>query len=181
MADAAGVRVVQVKVGFENLQPTGNSSYEGIGARIERRFSGSAGLLVSYTFSKTIDDAAMEITDVVRAEDLLSSTARQILLMKLLGYEEIPRYAHVPLVVAHDGERLAKRAKAATIRELRDRGMSRDEIVGTLAAGLGLIDEERAIRWLSCGAQPSDTARALLKKEGILDKVAASKPTAKEG
>jgi glutamyl-tRNA synthetase len=99
----------------------------------------------AYQLAVAIDDAAMEITDVVRAEDLLSSTARQILLMKLLGYGEIPRYSHVPLVVAPDGERLAKRTKAATIRELRERGVSRDETVGTLAAGLGLVEDDGAM------------------------------------
>jgi glutamyl-tRNA synthetase len=96
----------------------------------------------AYQLAVAIDDAAMEITDVVRAEDLLWSTARQILLMRLLGYGSVPTYAHVPLVVAPDGERLAKRAKAATIRELRERGISSEEIVGALAAGLGLTSGE---------------------------------------
>ena len=76
---------------------------------------------------------------VVRADDLLASTARQILLMRLLGYSEIPAYAHVPLVVAPNGERLAKRTRGATVRELVERGVRPETIIGRLAFGLGLV------------------------------------------
>lgn len=98
----------------------------------------------AYQLVVAIDDAEMSIAEVVRAEDLLLSTPRQILLMRLLGYDEarIPAYTHVPMVVAADGERLAKRAGAATIRSLRERGVSADEIVGRLAHGLGLVGGE---------------------------------------
>jgi glutamyl-tRNA synthetase len=77
----------------------------------------------------------------VRADDLLASTARQILLMQLLGTarEHMPAYAHVPMVVAADGERLAKRAGSATIRGLHERGIAANEIAGELAHGLGLV------------------------------------------
>jgi glutamyl-tRNA synthetase len=70
----------------------------------------------------------------------LGPTGRQILLMRLLGYrdEEIPTYTHVPLVVAGEGERLAKRLRATTIRSLRERGLSSGDIVGMLARALGL-------------------------------------------
>jgi glutamyl-tRNA synthetase len=93
----------------------------------------------AYQLVVAVDDAEMEITDVVRADDLLGSTPRQILLMRLLGRAEVPRYAHVPLVVAPDGERLAKRGHAATIRELRGRGVAAEDIIGTLASALGLV------------------------------------------
>ena len=98
----------------------------------------------AYQLVVALDDAAMRITDVVRADDLLASTARQILLMRLLGYGEadVPRYAHVPLVVAPGGDRLAKRTRGATIRELRARGFSREDVIGALATGLGLVPGE---------------------------------------
>lgn len=93
----------------------------------------------AYQFVVAIDDAEMGITHVVRADDLLASTARQILLMRLLGHEVFPSYVHVPLVVAPDGERLAKRARGVTIRELAERGVRREVILSTLARGLGLV------------------------------------------
>lgn len=95
----------------------------------------------AYQLVVALDDALMRVTDVVRADDLLASTPRQILLLRLLGFAErdLPRYAHVPLVVASDGERLAKRTRGSTIRELRERGLSREEIIGELACGLGLV------------------------------------------
>lgn len=96
----------------------------------------------AYQLVVAIDDAAMGVSHVVRADDLLASTARQILLMRLLGYASPPTYGHVPLVVASDGERLAKRTRGATVRELAERGLHPDAIIGTLAHGLGLVGTE---------------------------------------
>lgn len=92
----------------------------------------------SYQLAVAVDDAAMGITHVVRADDLLASTPRQLHLMRLLGYRAVPRYAHVPMVV-FGGDRLAKRAGATSVRALRERGTSAEEIVGQLAHGLGLV------------------------------------------
>jgi glutamyl-tRNA synthetase len=97
----------------------------------------------AYQLVVSIDDAEMAVSHVVRADDLLSSTGRQILLMRLLGYESIPSYAHVPLVVAPGGDRLAKRTRGATVRELAERGVSATTIIGTLARGLGLVPPAR--------------------------------------
>jgi len=93
----------------------------------------------AYQLVVAIDDADERVSHVVRADDLLSSTARQILLMRLLGYDANPSYIHVPLVVGPDGERLAKRTRGATVRELAERGVSPESIVGALAHGLGLV------------------------------------------
>jgi glutamyl-tRNA synthetase len=98
----------------------------------------------AYQLVVAIDDAEMNITHVVRADDLLGSTTRQIFLMRQLGYTSIPTYLHVPLVVAPDGERLAKRTRGATIRELAARGVSAETVVGELARGLGLVSPEHA-------------------------------------
>lgn len=120
-----------------------------VGGRIEQHVGASVGDFVlrrgdgvyAYQLVVAVDDAEMEISHVVRADDLLASTARQILLMQLLGTarERIPVYAHVPMVVAADGERLAKRAGSATVRGLRERGVTPDELAGELAHGLGLV------------------------------------------
>lgn len=123
---------------------------DAVRGRVEQRIDEAVGDFVlrrgdgvfAYQLVVALDDALAKITDVVRADDLLASTPRQILLLRLLGFadSEIPRYAHVPLVVAPDGERLAKRTRGSRIRELRDRGLARDEVIGELACGLGLVD-----------------------------------------
>jgi glutamyl-tRNA synthetase len=91
----------------------------------------------AYQLAVVVDDAAMEVTDVLRGDDLLPSTSRQILLYRALGLPE-PRFAHVPLVVGADGERLAKRHGALSLGELRDRGVEAAEVVGLLAVVSGL-------------------------------------------
>jgi glutamyl-tRNA synthetase len=79
----------------------------------------------------------MGITEVVRGDDLLPSTARQLLLYAALRLPA-PRFAHVPLVLAADGERLAKRSGARSLGELRDDGVAAEAVVGWLAQSCGL-------------------------------------------
>jgi len=74
-----------------------------------------------------VDDDAMRVTEVVRGRDLLRSTARQILLQRALGYAT-PIYAHCSLVVNEQGERLAKRDAARSLRALRESGMSAEAV-----------------------------------------------------
>jgi glutamyl-tRNA synthetase len=81
----------------------------------------------SYQLAVVIDDAGMKMTEVVRGEDLLLSTARQLLLYRALEFEP-PAFYHCPLVKNLAGERLAKRDDAASLRTLRDRGFGPDEI-----------------------------------------------------
>ncbi len=83
----------------------------------------------SYELAVVVDDAAMEITEVVRGEDLLLSTARQLLLFRALG-AEAPLYFHGPLVRDPEGRRLAKRHAALSLRELRARGVRPDALRG---------------------------------------------------
>ncbi|WP_242344689.1 tRNA glutamyl-Q(34) synthetase GluQRS [Anaeromyxobacter terrae] len=91
----------------------------------------------AYQLAVVVDDAAMQVTDVVRGDDLLSSTARQLQLYRALGLAA-PRFAHVPLVVGEDGERLAKRHGAISLAELRERGVAPEAVVGLLAELSGL-------------------------------------------
>ena len=77
----------------------------------------------SYQLACVADDAAMRITEVVRGADLLKSTARQILLYRALGLK-LPKWYHCRLVVDHNGQRLAKRHDALSIRALRQRGLT---------------------------------------------------------
>ena len=97
----------------------------------------------SYQLAVVVDDLAMEITDVVRGADLLSSTPRQMLLAAALAPERhVPRFLHVPLVTGAAGDRLAKRAAGLTVRELRERGHTAEAILGALGFALGLTDDE---------------------------------------
>ena len=77
--------------------------------------------LPSYQLACVVDDAAMEITEVVRGADLLISTARQILIYEALGFA-VPMFYHCPLMTDHKGVRLAKRHDALSLRQLRHRG-----------------------------------------------------------
>jgi glutamyl/glutaminyl-tRNA synthetase len=77
----------------------------------------------SYQLAAVLDDAAMRITEVVRGEDLLLSTARQLLLYRALGLEA-PAFYHGPLVTNPSGQRLAKRDDALSLRALRQQGLS---------------------------------------------------------
>ena len=82
----------------------------------------------AYELAVVADDIDMRITEVVRGEDLLRSTARQLLVYRALGASP-PRWRHLPLVRDEEGRRLAKRHQALSIRELRARGMSPAELL----------------------------------------------------
>jgi len=82
----------------------------------------------AYQLAVMVDDAHMEITEVVRGTDLLKSTARQILLFQALGYD-VPDYYHCSLVRDMSGMRMAKRHDSASIRHLRERGLTPPEIL----------------------------------------------------
>ena len=93
--------------------------------------------IAAYQLAVVVDDAAMAVTDVVRGDDLLPSTARQLLLYAALGLSP-PRFGHVPLVLGEDGARLAKRHGALSLGELRARGADPHAVAGLLAALTGL-------------------------------------------
>lgn len=97
----------------------------------------------AYQMAVSCDDGAMGVTQVVRGRDLLSSTPRQIFLLRLLGYPE-PQYYHIPLLLSPDGIRLSKRDKALDLGRLRER-YSPEKLVGLLAFLSGLISRSEPL------------------------------------
>jgi glutamyl-tRNA synthetase len=130
---------------------------------------------VLYNFAVAVDDAEMGVTEVVRGDDHLSNTPKQLLVLEALGHEP-PRYAHLPLLHGPDGKKLSKRHGAASVQELRDAGylpaavrnylallgwgtdddttlMSTEELVARFrVADVGksaAIFDEKKLRWLN--------------------------------
>lgn len=93
----------------------------------------------SYQLATVVDDAATGVNLVIRGDDLLESTARQILLQRALGLPT-PAHLHLPLVVGPDGRRLAKRHGDTTLRHLRTLGWTREGLLGWIAATLGIAE-----------------------------------------
>ena len=98
----------------------------------------------AYQLAVVVDDGLMGVNQVVRGMDLLGSCARQTYLARLLGFEA-PTYAHVPLLVAPDGRRLAKREKDLDLGALRAAGVSAQQICGLLAGVAGLIEPGQSV------------------------------------
>ncbi|WP_028267695.1 tRNA glutamyl-Q(34) synthetase GluQRS [Arthrobacter sp. MA-N2] len=100
--------------------------------------------VTAYNLAVVVDDAEQGVDQVVRGDDLLSSTPRQAYLASLLGLP-VPEYAHVPLVLNHDGARLAKRDGAVTLGDLAAVGLSapavRDVILESLGLPAGPLDD----------------------------------------
>ena len=91
----------------------------------------------AYNLAVVVDDADQGVEEVVRGDDLLASTPRQAHLADLLGLPR-PTWAHVPLVLGPDGDRLAKRHGAVTLADLAVAGVGPAEVLSRLAASLGL-------------------------------------------
>lgn len=100
--------------------------------------------IFAYQFAVVIDDALMHITQVLRGADLLSSTARQILLYEALGFP-VPTFTHVPLLLDAEGKRLSKRDESEGVAPLRAAGVQPEQLVGQLAASCGLVAQGTSI------------------------------------
>lgn len=99
----------------------------------------------AYNLAVVVDDADQEIGEVVRGDDLLDSTPRQLLLHRLLGLPE-PAHAHVPLVLGPDGARLAKRHGAVTLADRAALGETPAEALAWMARSLGLAETGERVR-----------------------------------
>jgi glutamyl-tRNA synthetase len=120
----------------------------GVRVELEDRLRGLCGAVVddlvlrrgdgvaAYNLAVVVDDAEQGVTQVVRGDDLLETTPRQVLLQRLLGLPT-PEYVHVPLVRGPDGSRLSKRHGAVTLSERLAAGESVPRVLGLLAASLG--------------------------------------------
>jgi len=86
----------------------------------------------TYNFACVVDDATMQITHVIRAEEHLSNTPRQILIFRALGYS-LPAYVHVPMILAPDRAKLSKRHGATSVEEFREQGYLPEALFNYLA------------------------------------------------
>jgi len=93
----------------------------------------------TYQLAVVVDDLEQGIEVVIRGEDLLASTGRQVQLAELLGRPAPPRFLHHPLVLADDGRKLSKSAGDTGIRELRAAGWSAARVLGEAAVRGGLL------------------------------------------
>jgi glutamyl-tRNA synthetase len=98
----------------------------------------------AYQLAVVVDDAAFGVTEVVRGDDLVPSTPRQLLLYEALGVSA-PSFVHVPLVVGPDGRRLAKRHGDTRLATLRDAGVPPEALVGLLAWSCGWLERVEPI------------------------------------
>jgi glutamyl-tRNA synthetase/glutamyl-Q tRNA(Asp) synthetase len=92
----------------------------------------------TYQFAATVDDYRQRITLVIRGEDLLSSTGRQLRLARMLGRLEMPEYLHHPLIRKPSGDKLSKSSGDTGVRELRASGIAAPEVIGRAAYAAGL-------------------------------------------
>ena len=86
----------------------------------------------TYNFSVVVDDLDMAVTHVIRGDDHVNNTPRQLHILRALG-GELPVYAHVPMILGRDGQRLAKRHGAVSVTSYRDRGYLPEAVVNHLA------------------------------------------------
>ncbi len=92
----------------------------------------------AYQLAVVIDDARQGVTHVIRGDDLIESTGRQLLLYRALGLANSPSYLHLPLVRGSDGRRLAKRHGDTRLDAYRDRGVSPQRVIGLVAYWCGV-------------------------------------------
>lgn len=99
----------------------------------------------AYQLAVVVDDALMGVTEVVRGEDLLDSTPRQLWLQEELGFDH-PRYCHVPLLYGADGHRLSKRQRDVDLAAIRASGTAPEAVIGQLACWAGLLERPEPVR-----------------------------------
>ena len=97
--------------------------------------------LPAYQLAVVVDDHDQGVTQVVRGDDLISSTPRQMLLYRELDLGEPPRYLHVPLVLGEDGRRLAKRHGDTRLSTFREGQIEAERIIGLIAGWCGMARE----------------------------------------
>lgn len=121
----------------------------------------------AYQLAVVVDDLLMGVTDVVRGQDLLDSTPRQLLLFELLGAPCPPTFWHVPLMLdEQSGQKLSKRDGSQSISSLRAQGKSQAQIIGALASSLGLWQRDEP-------ATPAALLEALKDEQTLRERLLA--------
>jgi glutamyl-tRNA synthetase len=158
------------RVGFrDELRGEVAPTAAGIDDFVLRRADGTA----AYQLAVVVDDAAMAIDRVVRGADLLLSTPRQLALYAALGLSP-PAFAHVPLLLAPGGERLAKRTRPVALATLRAAGVAPDVVVGALATSAGLAPQ--GARLQAEALRDGFTLAAILRTAVTIDPATLARP-----
>lgn len=123
----------------------------------------------TYNFAVVCDDINMQITHVIRGDDHLSNTPRQILIYEALG-KTPPVFAHLSMILGSDGKKLSKRHGATSVEEYRDKGYLPDAMVNFLALLGWSLDGETTIISRDVLCKAFDLAR-ITKKDAIFDEV----------
>jgi glutamyl/glutaminyl-tRNA synthetase len=119
----------------------------------------------TYQFAAAVDDWLQKVTLVVRGDDLLASTGRQIQLARLLGRQNAPAFLHHPLVMKSATQKLSKSDADTGIRELRARGWKASEVIGHAAARACVIDSARPLSVPECARLFTRFASAIERME----------------
>jgi glutamyl-tRNA synthetase/glutamyl-Q tRNA(Asp) synthetase len=123
------------------------------GPQTQRPFEQCGDLLVkdrdgnwTYQFAVTVDDMEQGVSLVIRGDDLLSSTGRQIQLARLLGRTRPPLFLHHPLIMKSATQKLSKADRDTSVRDMRNGGMSADEVIGRAMHAAGFAVAARSMR-----------------------------------
>ena len=143
-------------------RPGGLDGPSEVGDTVLRRADG----VIAYHLATAVDELAMGISDVLRGEDLWSSTGPQVAVMAVLGSTP-PAYGHVPLWCDEAGQRLGKREGSEGLEGYRARGLDAPAVVGELAASLGLVPpgSRLSARELMQTMGPGDLERCLRRRD----------------
>jgi len=99
----------------------------------------------TYQFAVAVDDFEQGVTHVIRGDDLLASTGRQIQLARMLGRLTAPQFLHHPLIMKSTTQKLSKADRDTSVRDLRAAGMRPEDVIGRAAATAGLIAAPRSV------------------------------------
>lgn len=176
LADAPG-RALRVR-----LAPSVERFVDGVhGAVTHRPFEQCGDLLLrdregnwTYQFAAVADDVAQRVTHVIRGDDLLASTGRQIQLARLLGRDEPPRFVHHPLVMKSATQKLSKADGDTSIRDMRAGGLSAADVVGRAAHAAGLAPDDAPVDLAALATLPP--LRAMAVRLGAIDRSGAPSP-----
>lgn len=122
-----------------------------------------------YHFAVVVDDYEMDISHVIRGEDHIANTPKQILIQEALGFEQ-PQYAHLPMILAPDKSKLSKRHDATSIKEYRELGYLPDALVNYMALlGWSAEDSQREILTTNEVIEQFDDLSKIHKSGAVFD------------